>query len=244
MKAVSDTKLLGERDALLRQLALSEKIRADMQRSWELKIIESESIRSENQKIIAAEVKSVNNSLPNLVNLNEDPQLSEILLYIIKDGTTTIGSAPDSDIHLTSVMVRNKHGILHFNATSQKLQITALEKSIIYVDGEQIKEGEPHWLNHGDRIIIGNKHFFRLNIPKVVAQQKRMSLLNPTEFSVDKQFKGYKFASDELERVQATRHEKVPFFFFFFFFKTYPFYQTPNYDVTKPSTMMSLNLLL
>ena len=30
----------------------------------------------------------VDNQLPNLVNLNEDPQLSELLLYMIKQGVT------------------------------------------------------------------------------------------------------------------------------------------------------------
>ena len=28
----------------------------------------------------------VDNRLPNLVNLNEDPQLSEVLLYMLKEG--------------------------------------------------------------------------------------------------------------------------------------------------------------
>lgn len=28
----------------------------------------------------------VDNKLPNLVNLNEDPQLSEMLLYMLKEG--------------------------------------------------------------------------------------------------------------------------------------------------------------
>lgn len=30
----------------------------------------------------------VDNQLPNFVNLNEDPQLSELLLYVIKRGVT------------------------------------------------------------------------------------------------------------------------------------------------------------
>ena len=29
----------------------------------------------------------MDNKLPNLVNLNEDPQLSEMLLYMLKEGT-------------------------------------------------------------------------------------------------------------------------------------------------------------
>jgi hypothetical protein len=33
----------------------------------------------------------MDNHLPNLVNLNEDPQLSEMLLYMVKEGVTTVG---------------------------------------------------------------------------------------------------------------------------------------------------------
>ena len=32
----------------------------------------------------------VDNRLPNLVNLNEDPQLSEMLLYVLKEGNNVI----------------------------------------------------------------------------------------------------------------------------------------------------------
>lgn len=54
----------------------------------------------------------VDNTLPNLVNLNEDPQLSEVLLYVLKDGETHIGrtnqSAPNG-IHLNSALVEEDH---------------------------------------------------------------------------------------------------------------------------------------
>ena len=54
----------------------------------------------------------VDNRLPNLVNLNEDPQLSEMLLYVIKEGTTVIGQQnPNSthDIQLTGALVALDH---------------------------------------------------------------------------------------------------------------------------------------
>ena len=35
---------------------------------------------------MAKDLRKVDNRLPNLVNLNEDPQLSEMLIYIIKEG--------------------------------------------------------------------------------------------------------------------------------------------------------------
>lgn len=50
--------------------------------------------------------------LPNLVNLSEDPQLSEILSYMIKEGTTTVGKCgPGSshDIQLSGVLIADDH---------------------------------------------------------------------------------------------------------------------------------------
>lgn len=46
------------------------------------------------------------------MNLNEDPQLSEMLLYAIKEGTTTVGKChPGSscDIQLSGVLVADDH---------------------------------------------------------------------------------------------------------------------------------------
>lgn len=54
----------------------------------------------------------MDNRLPNLVNLSEDPQLSEILLYVIKEGATTVGKdKPDSrhDIRLSGVLIAEHH---------------------------------------------------------------------------------------------------------------------------------------
>lgn len=54
----------------------------------------------------------MDNSLPNLVNLNEDPQLSEMLLYMIKEGETTVGKCkPNSchDIQLSGILIADDH---------------------------------------------------------------------------------------------------------------------------------------
>lgn len=54
----------------------------------------------------------MDNHLPNLVNLNEDPQLSEMLLYMVKEGVTTVGKhTPHSspDIQLSGVLIADAH---------------------------------------------------------------------------------------------------------------------------------------
>ena len=57
----------------------------------------------------------VNNCLPNLVNLTVDPQLSEMLLYVLKEGMTTVGrqgggaSSQSHDIELKGALVMANH---------------------------------------------------------------------------------------------------------------------------------------
>ena len=57
----------------------------------------------------------VNNRLPNLVNLTDDPQLSEMLLYVLKEGVTTVGrqgggaSSQSHDIELKGALVMENH---------------------------------------------------------------------------------------------------------------------------------------
>lgn len=54
----------------------------------------------------------VDNKLPYLINLNEDPQLCEILVYALKEGVTSVGrQSPSStcDIQLTGALVAASH---------------------------------------------------------------------------------------------------------------------------------------
>lgn len=54
----------------------------------------------------------VDNRLPNLVNLNEDPQLSEMLLYMIKEGQTKVGKLKlesAHDIQLSGALIADEH---------------------------------------------------------------------------------------------------------------------------------------
>lgn len=54
----------------------------------------------------------VDNRLPNLVNLNEDPHLSEILLYILKEGEQ---QPADTSIVLLSLTRGNHCGLSESN---------------------------------------------------------------------------------------------------------------------------------
>ena len=57
----------------------------------------------------------VNNRLPSLVNLSEDAQLSEVLLYVLKVGVTTVGRSGGEkgeephDIELAGTLILKDH---------------------------------------------------------------------------------------------------------------------------------------
>ncbi|MEQ2161330.1 hypothetical protein GOODEAATRI_008653, partial [Goodea atripinnis] len=81
----------------------------------------------------------VDNRLPNLVNLNEDPQLSEMLLYMIKEGRTTVGKLkPDSshDIQLTGTLIADRHWLeaeieeAHLKAKQEMMQGIQMAKEV------------------------------------------------------------------------------------------------------------------
>ncbi|CAM4666798.1 unnamed protein product, partial [Caretta caretta] len=89
---------------LKEQLAERERELEESQKSWQEKLALAEHHKTEEEQELqkAGVCFKVDNHLPNLVNLNEDPPLSEMLLYIIKEGETSVGSLhPDSehDIH-------------------------------------------------------------------------------------------------------------------------------------------------
>lgn len=196
---------MAEVESLREKLASSERLMSDINRSWEEKLRQSEKVRLENQRALEAQSQNyqdllkIDNRQPNLVNLNEDPQLSEMLVYIIKEGDTTIGKKSSNDVVLKGVFVRNQHAKLHFDKETG-VSLTVISDSLMYVNGEIVPNGETVQLKHGDRIIFGNHHFFRLNIPKDSPAGQASS-------SFDGEIKDYRFAQEELERVQTERIE-------------------------------------
>lgn len=79
------------------QLQASEKLIAESNETWEEKLKRTEQIRVQREAVFAEMGVAVKEDgitvgvfspkkTPHLVNLNEDPNLSECLLYYIKDG--------------------------------------------------------------------------------------------------------------------------------------------------------------
>ncbi|XP_055284030.1 kinesin-like protein KIF13B isoform X1 [Moschus berezovskii] len=151
------------------RLEESEKLIQEMTVTWEEKLRKTEEIAQERQK----QLESLGISLQSsgikvgddkcfLVNLNADPALNELLVYYLKEHTL-IGSANSQDIQLCGMGILPEHCIIDITPEGQ-VMLTPQKNTRTFVNGSSVSS--PIQLHHGDRILWGNNHFFRINLPK------------------------------------------------------------------------------
>uniref|UniRef100_A0AAX7VW16 Kinesin-like protein KIF14 n=1 Tax=Astatotilapia calliptera TaxID=8154 RepID=A0AAX7VW16_ASTCA len=163
-----------EISTLKNKLCQQEREMIEANRAWREKLEQAEIRKREETKELqkAGVTFKVDNRLPNLVNLNEDPQLSEMLLYMIKEGRTTVGKSNSShDIQLTGALIADQHCVI--SNIHDTVSIIPMENAKTFVNGNLISESTV--LHHGDRVILGGDHYFRFNHPAEVQSGKRAS---------------------------------------------------------------------
>ncbi|KAM7387978.1 hypothetical protein PAMP_024182 [Pampus punctatissimus] len=190
--------------ALRSKLCQQEREMAEANRAWREKLENAEIRKREETKELqkAGVTFKVDNRLPNLVNLNEDPQLSEMLLYMIKEGRTTVGKLKcdyTHDIQLTGALIADQHCII--TNIQNTISITPMEDAKTFVNGNLISESTV--LHHGDRVILGGDHYFRFNHPTEVQSGKRVSCWT----GAGDGHKDFEFAKNELLAAQRAQLE-------------------------------------
>ncbi|KAG9266797.1 kinesin-like protein KIF14 isoform X1 [Astyanax mexicanus] len=189
--------------ALKSQLSRQEREMAEVHRSWKEKLEQAEWRKREETKELqrVGITFKVDNRLPNLVNLNEDPQLSEMLLYMIKEGQTKVGklkSESAHDIQLSGALIADEHCVIsNINGT---VSITPMKNAKTFVNGILVSEATV--LHHGDRVILGGDHYFRFNHPAEVQSGKRASCWSSGDVQKD-----FEFAKNELLSAQRAQLE-------------------------------------
>uniref|UniRef100_A0A8C5CF51 plus-end-directed kinesin ATPase n=1 Tax=Gadus morhua TaxID=8049 RepID=A0A8C5CF51_GADMO len=165
----------------IERLKESEKIIAELNETWEEKLRKTEAIRMEREALLAemgVAIREDGGTLgvfspkktPHLVNLNEDPLMSECLLYYIKDGITRVGQADAErrqDIVLSGAHIREEHCVFRSQRNANGDVIVLLvpcEASETYVNGKRVEDSTQ--LRSGNRIIMGKNHVFRFNHPE------------------------------------------------------------------------------
>uniref|UniRef100_A0A8C6TS66 plus-end-directed kinesin ATPase n=1 Tax=Neogobius melanostomus TaxID=47308 RepID=A0A8C6TS66_9GOBI len=168
----------GSEEAIER-LKETEKIIAELNETWEEKLRRTEAIRMEREALLAemgVAMREDGGTLgvfspkktPHLVNLNEDPLMSECLLYYIKDGITRVGrddASSRQDIVLSGHFIKDEHCTFtsSSDATGETVVLEPCEGAEIYLNGKRVSEATV--LRSGNRIILGKSHVFRFNHP-------------------------------------------------------------------------------
>ncbi|NXK92033.1 KIF1B protein, partial [Formicarius rufipectus] len=176
----------GSEEAIER-LKETEKIIAELNETWEEKLRRTEAIRMEREALLAemgVAMREDGGTLgvfspkktPHLVNLNEDPLMSECLLYYIKDGITRVGredAEKRQDIVLSGHFIKEEHCLFRSDTKTSGEVIVTLEPcegADTYVNGKKVME--PSILRSGNRIIMGKSHVFRFNHPEQARQER------------------------------------------------------------------------
>ncbi|XP_029965513.1 kinesin-like protein KIF13B isoform X1 [Salarias fasciatus] len=160
---------------LKERLEESEKLIQEMTVTWEEKLRKTEAVAQERQR----QLESLGISLQSsgirvvddkcfLVNLNADPALNELLVYYLKEHTR-VGSAKSQDIQLCGMAIQAEHCVIDVTENSGVV-LTPHRNARTCVNGSTVTS--PVQLHHGDRILWGNNHFFRISLPRHMAQEE------------------------------------------------------------------------
>ncbi|KAL7409264.1 kinesin-like protein [Mrakia frigida] len=160
------------------QMQASEKLMQSLNETWESKMEKTEVARKEREAALEELGISVEKGgvgvhtpkkVPHLVNLNEDPLMSEALVYNIKPGKTMVGNVEaksSAAIRLSGSQILEEH--CFFTNENGVVSLTALPESTTIINGKRVPHEKPQMLKSGYRIILGDYHVFRFQNPMEV----------------------------------------------------------------------------
>lgn len=206
-KPTASSRAIYSEEETIEQLKTSEKLIAQLNESWESKLQKTEDlkrVREEELRELGLATSADGSTLgvfspkklPHLVNLNEDPLMSECLLYYLKEGTTRIGRIEANirpDIPLSGKNICDDH--CHFVNEDGFVNLIPIGNAECFVDGQPVSTSTK--LITGSRVILGRHHVFRYNDPQE-ARQSRYNLNSITKEPLD-----WKYAQMELFEKQG-----------------------------------------
>ncbi|XP_070494506.1 kinesin-like protein KIF13A isoform X4 [Chironomus tepperi] len=194
---------VGDRMDIHDKITESENLMKQISQTWEDKLKTTERIQNERQQAlekmgisVQASGIQVEKNKYYLVNLNADPSLNELLVYYLKEHTLVGGRASGNnnevqpDIQLYGLGILQEHCVISIE--DGDLFMEPINNARCFVNGSCVTKKTT--LHHGDRILWGNHHFFRVNCPKVSPSGINMS----SEPQTPAQPLDYNFAREEL----------------------------------------------
>lgn len=146
-------------------MAQTERATEDMSKNWDDRVAESNQDAKDNE----AEKKE-RQTTPHLWNLNPDPQLTGMIVQMIKPGVVKVGNKkadPPVDIALVGLNIQKEHCEIK-NEDSKKITIRAIGDARVLVNGEPVDDDEEEELHHLDRVMFGTSHMYVFHHPAEV----------------------------------------------------------------------------
>ncbi|CAH8438420.1 unnamed protein product [Schistosoma intercalatum] len=172
-----------EDETTLEALKASEKLIAELNETMEMKLRKAEKLREQRENELMEMGIAIHDggvrgvfspkNTPHLVNLNEDPAMSECLIYYLKEGKTIVGrleSESRVDIGLSGPLIHNEHCI--FYTEGSMVEFEQLNEAECYVNGSLVTKRIQ--LHTGARVILGKSHVFRFNHPLQSREKKNL----------------------------------------------------------------------
>jgi len=210
-------RIAREKEEMREKLVQSEKLIAELNMSHEEQLRKSEEVgRQREEALKAAGLEGLKGNedqqrrvIPHFLNLNEDPQLSECLVYLFKPGITRIGrkdATSPQDVQLAGLNiakehceVENRNGVVELRV----LRTSNGDHARTYVNGQGVSAGVE--LHTGDRVLLGETHFFKVVHPDEIAALRRKGEKPPT---VDWEFAKNELAQKQGQMLSMKREEK------------------------------------
>ncbi|KAJ8039522.1 Kinesin-like protein KIF14 [Holothuria leucospilota] len=144
------------------------------------------------------DLDKIKNCQPNLVNLDENPQNDEVLVYLLKSGKNRICAETSASEGEESEEEKNQYCVIE---NANKLYCVKPGNAFqTLVNGREVRRQT--FLNHGDRLIVGNS-YYRFNHPEEVRKRRKRKGTSPSEDTG-----GIKFARNEIIEEQKRRMEE------------------------------------
>ncbi len=138
--------------------------RSDQER--EQRTQETAKARKEAMIEAGVNIQVIPDDCPRLTNLNEDSQMSGVLVYPLGEKVTRIGRNKDTnDIPMSGMFIQPQHCVVYHDDLN--VSIEPCEKAKVYLNGTQIYTKT--LLGQGDRVILGNHHIFKFIHPLLPA---------------------------------------------------------------------------
>ncbi|KFO25470.1 Kinesin-related protein 1 [Fukomys damarensis] len=116
----------------------------------------------EQQYAVTALERQLTTTLPYLLNVNEDPQLTGVLKYFIRAGSCDAGQAASNAITLQGLGISGKHA--SFTNLDDNVTVTPYSKCKVVING--VPTTTRTKLHHLDRIILGsNSAYLYIGFP-------------------------------------------------------------------------------